>query len=134
LGDAFHTYGLYWDDKVIYTYLDDDSNKVLYVDHSQQSYWDRSGIKNRANPWQYSKNKCAPFDRPFYLILNLAVGGNIGYFKDGVANKPWSDSSDRSSAQFFDNKGQWWPTWGPHSAFQFDSVKVWDLTPNSPGE
>ena len=37
--DDFHTFGLYWDEKVIYTYLDNDSNKVLQVDHSQQSYW-----------------------------------------------------------------------------------------------
>jgi beta-glucanase (GH16 family) len=39
LADDFHTYGLYWDDKVIYTYLDNDTNRVLSVDHSQQSYW-----------------------------------------------------------------------------------------------
>ena len=130
--DDFHTFGLYWDDKVIYTYLDSDSNKVLSVDHSSQSYWDRSGISNRSNPWQYSKNKNAPFDRKFYLILNLAVGGTNGYFKDGVAAKPWSDTSQRASSEFYDNKGQWWPTWGDRSSFQIDSVKMWDLTPNTP--
>ena len=27
--DDFHTYGVYWDDKVLYTYLDNDSNRVL---------------------------------------------------------------------------------------------------------
>lgn len=132
--DSFHTYGLYWDDKQIYTYLDDDSNRVLQVDHSSQSYWERSGVNNRYNPWQYSKNKNAPFDRPYYLILNLAVGGTAGYFRDGVAAKPWSDMSQRASSEFYDNKGQWWPTWGEQSAFQIDSVKIWDLTPNSPEE
>jgi len=70
----------------------------LYVDHSNISYWERSGLKGRANPWQYSKNKNAPFDRNFYLILNVAVGGTIGYFRDGVANKPWKDNSSRASA------------------------------------
>jgi hypothetical protein len=55
-------------------------------------------LKGRANPWQYSKNKNAPFDRNFYLILNVAVGGTIGYFRDGVANKPWKDNSSRASA------------------------------------
>jgi len=59
---------------------------------------DKSGISNRTNPWQYSKNKNAPFDREFYLILNLAVGGTAGYFKDGVAGKPWSDMSQRASS------------------------------------
>lgn len=96
--DDFHTFGLYWDDKQIYTYLDDDSNKVLQVDHSSQSYWDRSQIGNRENPWQYSNNKNAPFDRPYYLILNLAVGGTNGYFQEGVAAKPWSNTSPRASS------------------------------------
>ena len=32
--DDFHTFGLYWDSKQIYTYLDTDANKVLHVDHS----------------------------------------------------------------------------------------------------
>ncbi len=132
--DEFHTFGLYWDQNTLYTYLDTDSNKVLQVDHSSQSYWDKSGVTNRSNPWQYSKNKNAPFDRPYYLILNLAVGGTAGYFRDGVAAKPWSDTSQRASSEFYDNKGQWWSTWGDHSNFQIDSVKVWDLTPNSPEE
>ena len=126
--DAFHTFGLYWDDKVLYTYLDNDSNRVLQVDHSAQSYWDKSGIKDMSNPWQYSKNKCAPFDTEFYLILNLAVGGVNGYFPDGVGGKPWSDSSSRAAADFWDNKGTWWNTWSDASAFQIDSVKVWDLS------
>lgn len=132
--DGFHVFGLYWDNKTIYTYLDTDSNRVLQVNHTDMSYWQRSGITNRANPWQYSKNKNAPFDREYYLILNLAVGGTAGYFPDGMAAKPWSDNSQRASSEFFDNKGQWWPTWGAQSAFQFDSVKVWDLSPNQPHE
>ena len=39
LADDFHTYGLYWDDKQIYTYLDNDTNKILQVNHSSMSYW-----------------------------------------------------------------------------------------------
>jgi beta-glucanase (GH16 family) len=42
LADDFHTYGLYWDDQKIYTYLDSDSNRVLEVDQSKQSYWEKS--------------------------------------------------------------------------------------------
>jgi len=78
--------------------LDNDSNKVLQVNHSDISYWDKAQITNRANPWQYSSNKCAPFDTEYYLIINLAVGGTAGYFKDGVAAKPWSDQSQRASS------------------------------------
>jgi len=40
--------------------------------------------------------------------------------------------SQRASSEFYDNKGQWWPTWGEHSTFQIDWVKVWDLTANTP--
>ena len=129
--DGFNTFGLYWDNKTIYTYLNNDSNRVLQVNHSTQSYWDRAGISNRSNPWQYSPNKNAPFDKPYYIILNLAVGGTGGYFAEGVAAKPWSNTSPRASSEFYDNKGQWWPTWGEWSAFQIDWVRVWDLTPNN---
>ena len=134
--DDFHTYGLYWDQKVLYTYIDNDTNRVLVVNHSDQSYWERSGLTNNSfNPWQYSKNKNAPFDRPFYIILNLAVGGTNGYFPDGVGNKPWSNGSPRAAQEFYnDNKGQWWPSWSDKSTFLIDSVKVWDLTGSDPQE
>lgn len=91
------------------------------------SYWERSGLKNRANPWEHSPNKNAPFDTNFYLILNVAVGGTV-FFQDGVANKPWSNNSPRASAEFFDNKGQWINSWKGGSAMQIDSVKIWDLS------
>lgn len=49
------------------------------------------------NPWTSGTNM-APFDQPFYIILNLAVGGTA-YFPDFFVNsplpKPWSDSSSR---------------------------------------
>lgn len=35
LGNAFHTYGLYWDESGLYTYLDDPANKVLEVDFTK---------------------------------------------------------------------------------------------------
>jgi hypothetical protein len=34
------------------------------------------GGKKGPNPWA-GKAKNAPFDQPFYLILNVAVGGNF---------------------------------------------------------
>jgi hypothetical protein len=37
----------------------------------------------------------------------LAVGGTAGYFKDGVAGKPWQDSSSSSVNQFYAAKNQW---------------------------
>ncbi len=61
------------------------------------------------------------------MIINLAVGGTNGYFPDGVAGKPWSDKSEKAAGQFYDNKAAWINTWGKDSAFQIESVKVWDL-------
>ncbi len=34
-GDDFHTFGLYWDQNKLYTYVDSDSNRVLEVDFTQ---------------------------------------------------------------------------------------------------
>lgn len=79
------------------------------------------------NPWRAGSHS-APFDTEFYLILNLAVGGIADYFKDGVAGKPWSNQSPHAVNEFYDAKGQWYPTWqGEDAAFQIDSVKVWSF-------
>jgi hypothetical protein len=44
-----------------------------------------------ANPWA-SGTKMAPFDKDFFIILCLAIGGNNGFFPDNAVNqggKPW---------------------------------------------
>ncbi|MGL4336691.1 MAG: glycoside hydrolase family 16 protein [Turicibacter sp.] len=57
LSEKFFTYGLVWTEDKIEFYLDDELQySVLKEDH--------------AKGW--------PFNKPFYLILNLAVGGNWG--------------------------------------------------------
>lgn len=58
----FHTYSLEWDEKSISWFVDGEC-------YSTQTEWYSAG---RTYP--------APFDQNFYLILNLAVGGNF----DGV--------------------------------------------------
>jgi len=74
--DAFHLYALEWEPGVIRWFVDGH----LYAD---RSFWwscsKEAGDKGVApkqdadlNPWP------APFDRPFYLIMNLAVGGQFG--------------------------------------------------------
>lgn len=71
----FHVYGLEWEPGEIRWYVDD----RLY---QRQNFWwscsntdARRGAppanESKLNPWP------APFDQPFYLILNLAVGGNF---------------------------------------------------------
>lgn len=71
LGDseiAFHTYSIIWDEESIKWFIDD----VEY--HSFENK------RMTFEEW--------PFDKPFYLILNLAVGGNWGG-KYGVDESIW---------------------------------------------
>lgn len=135
LASDFHTYGLYWDADRLYTYIDDPKNIVLDIDMKSQDFWTRGQFNpNINNPWA-AGSRTAPFDAEFYLIINLAVGGTADYFKDGVAGKPWSNMSPNAINQFYDAKGQWYPTWnGEESALKIDSVRVWSFEDNESGK
>jgi hypothetical protein len=77
-----HTYGMVWTEDRLFTYIDDESNIVLDVNMSDASFWEKGGWTNRDNPWK-GRGKNAPFDKEFYLIFNVAVGGTNSYFPDG---------------------------------------------------
>jgi hypothetical protein len=132
LTQAFHTYGLVWNETTITTYIDTPSNVVLNVDTSSISFWNRGGWNGSTlyNPWQDGAIN-APFDQRFYLIINLAVGGTNGYFPDGMAGKPWTDASANAVNEFWGGVGNWYPTWPQHngsgtgSPMVIDSVRVW---------
>ncbi|KAF5348262.1 hypothetical protein D9756_010545 [Leucocoprinus leucothites] len=62
------------------------------------------------NPWA-NATKSAPFDQPFYLILNVAVGGTNGWFPDRSGEKPWLDGSNTAMGDFWRARQQWQPTW-----------------------
>lgn len=73
--DEFHTYALEWEPGVMRWYVDGQH-------YATQDFWWSSSRRegnqggtpadeSDLNPWP------APFDRPFYLILNLAVGGRF---------------------------------------------------------
>jgi beta-glucanase (GH16 family) len=64
----FHLYALEWGSNSIRWYIDGQ----LY--ETQTSWWSSSNPTNTniRNPYP------APFDQPFYIIMNLAVGGNFG--------------------------------------------------------
>lgn len=48
----------------------------------------------------------------FYLIINLAIGGNNGWFPDNAGNKPWLDDSKTAMREFALAQDKWYPTWG----------------------
>ena len=116
--DEFHTYGLYWDKNGIYTYIDSDDNKIIELSCTPSPL--EQG-KLDVNKWKVNATNCAPFDHPMYLIVNLAVGGTMGYFKDSP-NKPWNDG-DGSMGQFYRNKDKWFPTW--KRGLEIKDIKVW---------
>ncbi len=70
------------------------------------------GGKKGPNPWA-GKAKNAPFDQPFHLILNVAVGGN---FFGGLCGALPNLSAG--------NQGSWLPTWQANSALQIKSIKM----------
>ena len=57
----FHTYGLIWSDEEIVTYIDNEQNIVLDYDNPSLSSYEI---------W--------PYDKEFFIILNLAIGGTWG--------------------------------------------------------
>ena len=72
----FHIYALEWEPEELHWYVDDKlySTQKKWWSSSKVNY-QRQGVKPKEdgerNPWP------APFDKPFYLILNLAIGGNF---------------------------------------------------------
>lgn len=91
------------------TYIDSEDNVVLDVDTSSQSFWEKGGFKTD-NPW-VGEPANAPFNRDFYLIFNVAVGGTNAYFPDGQCGKTWTNNDSRSANTFWNTNGVWYPTW-----------------------
>lgn len=60
--DDFHTYGIEWTKEAIQFYID---GKLFFASQKGQN-----GRVTTNDGW--------PFDKPYYLILNLAIGGNWG--------------------------------------------------------
>jgi hypothetical protein len=104
----FHTFGIEWSEKYIFSYIDSRLQQVLFVGFDdKQPLWDKgefsSVIINSThidNPWAKTAKGNTPFDQKFYLILNVAVGARNGWFLDNVGSKPWVDAA-YSAAEFY---------------------------------
>ncbi|KAF9448411.1 glycoside hydrolase family 16 protein [Macrolepiota fuliginosa MF-IS2] len=118
-GDDFHTFALEWTEDFIRIYVDTRLHHLLDL-RIKESFWNRGDfprvVQNGSeaviltNPWSNGSNS-APFDQPFYLIMNVAVGGTNGWFPDGSGDKPWLDGSNTAMGDFWRSKNQWSPTW-----------------------
>ncbi|XP_055603204.1 beta-1,3-glucan-binding protein-like [Uranotaenia lowii] len=132
----FHRYQLEWTPDFMKFSIDDE--QVMMV---EGNFWERGNFEERApgteNPW-VSGGKMAPFDEEFYIIMNLAVGGTLGYFPDAPAvnagnPKPWPNNSPSAIREFWNAKNAWLPTWkleenrSKDASLQVDYVRVWAL-------
>lgn len=128
---GFHTFGLEWSEKYLFTYMDSRLSQVLYMKFDTP-FWNRgnfpAGTDNGTqlvNPWGQTGRDATPFDQDFYLILNVAVGGTNGWFPDGEAGKPWVDASTEAKLEFWEARDQWYPTWEQGGQMIVKSVKMW---------
>ncbi|KAK7017657.1 GH16 beta-1 3-glucan recognition protein [Favolaschia claudopus] len=134
--EGFHTYALEWSEGFMRMYVDSRLTHMYEIKLSK-SFWDfgdfppvvQNGTESVVlqNPW-VNGTKAAPFDQPFYLIMNVAVGGTNGWFPDGP-EKPWLDGSATAPLDFLRAQSQWYSTW-PQDPFKramvIDSVKMWE--------
>ncbi|KAL2426969.1 Beta-1,3-glucan-binding protein [Exophiala dermatitidis] len=127
----FHTFGLEWSEKYLFTYIDTRLLQVLYTNFNEP-LWQRghfplsdSNGTRLVDPWSQTGVASTPFDRDFYLILNVAVGGTNGWFQDGKNGKPWVDASPTAKKDFWDAKDSWYPTWKDRGEMVVKSVKMW---------
>lgn len=144
-GDFFHVFSLEWTGQGI-EFMVDDRNVMTrpwppMSDRDAGDCW--TGFFNFAfpqggpqDPWTddlVCDKFMAPFDQPFYIILNLAVGGRW-YIPDNCVNagaqKPWTNGgSQRDMMQdFYSKQDDWKPTWdleGELNAMQVDWIRVY---------
>ncbi|KAF2740978.1 putative beta-1,3-glucan-binding protein [Polyplosphaeria fusca] len=128
---GYHTYGVEWSEKYIFTYIDTRLLQVMYT-HFKDPFWqygqfplsDSNGTRLR-DPWSWTGSKSTPFDQDFYLIINVAVGGTNGWFKDGKSGKPWIDDVHDARLDFYNAQNQWLPTWMENGQMKIKSVKMW---------
>jgi hypothetical protein len=134
--DGFHDYVLEWDETFMRMYVDSRLVHMYEINLGRSSFWELGDfppvVQNGSdsvvlqNPW-VNGTKAAPFDQPFYLIMNVAVGGTNGWFPDGP-EKPWLDGSATAPLDFLRAQDKWYPTW-PQDTFRramvVDSVKMW---------
>ncbi|KAL2210724.1 concanavalin A-like lectin/glucanase [Sarocladium strictum] len=133
--EKFHTYGLEWSEKYLFTWLDGRLRQVLFFDFPKsKNLWTYGEFAGESvngsvpvDPWSGTGRPNTPFDQDFFLILNVAVGGTNGWFPDAMGGKPWSDSSETPMRDFWKSNSTWLPSWGPKEerGMVIKSVKMW---------
>jgi hypothetical protein len=128
---SYHTFGLEWSEKYLFTYVDTRLLQVLYTNFDEP-LWGRGNFPlsdsngtRLQDMWSQTGRYSTPFDQEFYLIINVAVGGTNGWFEDGKSGKPWVDHSPTAKRDFWSARDKWYPTWQNEGAMVVDSIKMW---------
>jgi beta-glucanase (GH16 family) len=130
--DGFNTYGMEWSDKYLFIYINSRLLQALYINFDEP-LWQRgmfpqdsaTGNYTKVNSvWAQTGRSNTPFDQPFYLILNVAVGGTNGWFPDNLDGKPWLDASSNAKLDFWNARNQWYPTW-TQPQMEISKVQMW---------
>ncbi|EPQ30083.1 uncharacterized protein PFL1_02200 [Pseudozyma flocculosa PF-1] len=132
---GFHDYVLEWNEHRMRVYIDNPNNLVKeFRFPKKQSMWHYGRFNEYdhpdgplRNPWiRSTRPNVAPFDQPFYLILDVAVGGQ--FFNGDRSDLPWNPSSPQPAALFWRNVDLWYPTWpASHTdrGMAIDRVRMW---------
>ncbi|XP_046390487.1 beta-1,3-glucan-binding protein-like [Ischnura elegans] len=127
--DGFHIYEMSWTEKKIEFFVD--KTYLGGIDAPQGGFWKLGGFDENPggkNIWE-NGGPMAPFDRQFFFVLNVAVGGR--FFPDGWKNypypKPWNWTSPHPMQDFWEKRNWWLPTWDPvGSSMWVDYIRVYD--------
>ncbi|KAK3580326.1 hypothetical protein CHS0354_003561 [Potamilus streckersoni] len=120
----FHVYTLDWTQNHIIVSVD--NQEVMHINAPAGGFFHFGGFTGD-NIWKTGEHM-APFDQPFYLILNVAIGGTSNFFPDNWhydAKKPWANSSPHANADFWAHRYEWERTWvGDNVAMEVDWVQM----------
>ncbi|XP_049808336.1 beta-1,3-glucan-binding protein-like [Schistocerca nitens] len=125
--DDFHLYGMVWTRNSISFTID--HQLIGSISAPAGGFWRLGGFEQNPggnNIWR-AGDVLAPFDKEFFIIMNVAVGGK--FFPDGWRNfprpKPWNWTSAAPMRDFWERRHWWQPTWrGEDAALRVDYVRV----------
>ena len=127
---GFNVFGLEWSQKYLFTYVNSRLLQVLYTNFDEP-LWERGNFATSTangtritDTWSQFGRPQTPFDRNFYLILNVAVGGTNGWFEDNKSGKPWLDAGTNAPKDFWNARDQWFPTW-TQPQMEVQKVEMW---------
>ncbi|KAK7415212.1 hypothetical protein QQX98_006059 [Neonectria punicea] len=114
---GFNTFGMEWSQKYFFTFINNRLLQITYTNFNKPM-WKRGGFPDvetngtrLVDPWTPTGENNAPFNKPFYLVMDLAVGGTNGWFEDLKSGKPWVDDSPSAKKDFWGARDEWYPTW-----------------------